>query len=559
MARTSTERSGPVRCAIYTRKSTEEGLEQAFNSLDAQYEACAAYILSQRHEGWTLHKARYDDGGFSGGSMERPGLKRLLKDVEAGIVDVIIVYKVDRLTRSLADFARIVDVLDKRGASFVSVTQAFNTTTSMGRLTLNVLLSFAQFGREVTGERIRDKIAAFKRKGMWMGGVVPLGYKVVDRKLVIEPHEAETVRHIFVRYVALGSGQALIEELRADGYRTRERVVGDRVHGGVPFSRGMLFHLLSNPIYVGRIANKGETFEGEHEAIVPTELWEQVQSRIQANSVGRKLDSNIAHWSLLAGVLTDGFGRRLSPTHTNKLAKRYRYYVTHSADLRSGEPPAWRIPTRDIETAVQQRLIALLEDRRALKALLPSELDAAHIAAALEGAAVLARRVQNLAAARAELQSLIAGAQLMEDRIRIAVHLPTLLRRVGISHEQQTTALWLETPAIKIRQGKATKLVISDDAARATEANAGLLALIREAQDARETVLASPQLSISAIAAQRQQCRHRLARLLKLSWLAPAIVDAIASGRHPNHLTPKRLLASDLPVSWEGQAKLLNT
>ena len=550
----SADRRGPVRCAIYTRKSTEEGLEQAFNSLDAQYEACVAYIVSQRHEGWTLHKARYDDGGFSGGSMERPGLKRLLKDVESGIVDVIVVYKVDRLTRSLADFARIVDVLDKRGASFVSVTQAFNTTTSMGRLTLNVLLSFAQFEREVTGERIRDKIAASKRKGMWMGGVVPLGYKVVERKLVIEPDEAQTVQHIFERYVALGSGQALIEELRADGYRTRERQVGDRTLGGVPFSRGMLFNLLSNPIYVGRIANKGETFEGEHEATIAAELWEQVQGRIKANSVGRKLDHNIEHWSLLAGVITDGLGRRMSPTHTNKQGRRYRYYVTHSADLRSGEPPAWRIPARDIEAAVQQRIIALLQDKRAIRAMLPDDADATATGAAISRAAELAGLIQSLSASRAVLQSLIGTVQLCEDKIRIAVLLAPLLRRIDISDESNKAELWLETSALKVRQGKATKLVISDDAGRAIEPDAALIGLLREAQSVRATILANPNLSISAIAAQRQQCRQRL---LKLSWLAPDIVNAITSGRHPNHLTPKRLLATDFEMSWIDQIRRL--
>ena len=248
---------GTIRCAVYTRKSTEEGLEQAFNSLDAQREACEAYILSQRHEGWTLAKAAYDDGGFSGGTMERPGLKRLLADVQAGRVDVIVVYKVDRLTRALSDFAKIVDVLDARGASFVSVTQAFNTTTSMGRLTLNVLLSFAQFEREVTGERIRDKIAASKKKGMWMGGNVPLGYRVVDRKLLIDEADAQTVRHIFDRNVVLGSARPLIEELRTSGYRTRVRPRSDGSPpiGGVPFGRGMLFAMLSNRIYRGEIVH----------------------------------------------------------------------------------------------------------------------------------------------------------------------------------------------------------------------------------------------------------------------------------------------------------------
>jgi site-specific DNA recombinase len=297
-----------LRCAIYTRKSTEEGLEQAFNSLDAQFEACATYITSQRHEGWIQTKERYDDGGFSGGTMERPAMKRLLADVALGKVDVIIVYKVDSLTRALADFAMIVEILDARSASFVSVTQAFNTTTSMGRLTLNVLLSFAQFEREVTGERIRDKIAASKKKGMWMGGPVPLGYAVQDRILVIVPEEATIVRHIFTRYVELGSGAALIEDLHADGYRTKLRVHGDRQIGGVPFQRGMLFHILSNPIYIGKIAHHHDVHEGEHDGIINLELWTKVQDRIATNRVEQKGRRNAVHSSPLAGLLWTAMG-----------------------------------------------------------------------------------------------------------------------------------------------------------------------------------------------------------------------------------------------------------
>ena len=306
------------RCAIYTRKSTEEGLEQEFNSLDAQAEACAAYILSQRHEGWVQNPERYDDGGYSGGNMQRPGVKRLMADVASGKVDVIVVYKVDRLTRALTDFARIVEVLDARGASFVSVTQALNSTTSMGRLTLNVLLSFAQFEREVTGERIRDKIAASKKKGMFMGGPVPIGYDVKDRKLVINEAEAATVRHIFTRYVALGSGRELIEELRGHGYRTKLRQQKDREVGGIPFERGMLFHILSSPIYIGKVVHKGEEHEGEHPALIEPDLWEGVQQRIALNRVSRGRTRNSSTTSLLAGILRDGHGRRMSPSHAVK-------------------------------------------------------------------------------------------------------------------------------------------------------------------------------------------------------------------------------------------------
>jgi DNA invertase Pin-like site-specific DNA recombinase len=293
------------RCAVYTRKSTEDGLDQEFNSLDAQYEACAAYALSQRHEGWMLVPERYDDGGFSGGNMERPGLKRLLGEVAAGRIDIILLYKIDRLTRSLSDFARIVEVLEKAGASFVSITQSFNTTTSMGRLTLNMLLSFAQFEREVTGERIRDKIAASKRRGLWMGGPVPLGYDVRDRKLVVNQTEAELVRHIMRRYFELGSVRELIGELARDGHRTKIQQRASGPHrGGCLFQRGTLYHLLSNRIYLGEIVHKGQAWPGEHEPIVPRALWDQIQTMLAVRGPSSATRMQARSPSLLAGSST---------------------------------------------------------------------------------------------------------------------------------------------------------------------------------------------------------------------------------------------------------------
>ena len=318
------------RCAVYTRKSTEDGLEKEFNSLDAQYEACAAYALSQKHEGWELVSERYDDGGFSGGNMERPGLKRLMADVAAGKVDIILVYKIDRLTRSLADFAKIVDVLDTAKASFVSITQSFNTTTSMGRLTLNMLLSFAQFEREVTGERIRDKIAASNRKGMWMGGPLPLGYDVENRRLIVNPTEAELVRQIYQRYLELGSVVELADDLNAKGYKTKVQPRASGPHrGGCAFRRGTLYHLLSNPIYRGKIVHKGEVYPGEHEAIVPEDLFEAVQDKLRAKASGTSRRLKGQQPSLLTGILEDSAGRAMTPSHASKgKAKRYRYYVT---------------------------------------------------------------------------------------------------------------------------------------------------------------------------------------------------------------------------------------
>lgn len=311
---TGTKWSGPRFFGLRGKTDITLSLEQEFNSLDAQREACAAFILSQRHEGWNLLPEQYDDGGFSGGNMNRPAMQQLLADVETGKVDVIVVYKVDRLTRSLADFAKIVEVLDAKGASFVSVTQAFNTTTSMGRLTLNVLLSFAQFEREVTGERIRDKIAASKKKGLWMGGPVPLGYEVRERKLVVHEAEAKTVQHLFRRYLEMSSVRELIEVLDREGVRTKMQIRASGPHrGGIPFAKGSLYYLLKNRTYLGEIIHKGDSYPGEHQAIVPKDLWDAVQEKLATNAKAQKLQKRARHTSLLAGLLHDGLGRRMSP------------------------------------------------------------------------------------------------------------------------------------------------------------------------------------------------------------------------------------------------------
>ena len=315
-ATNSARRKGTVRCAIYTRKSSEEGLEQEFNSLQAQREACEAFITSQRHEGWVCLPKAYADGGFSGATTDRPALQRLLADIAAGRVDIVVVYKIDRLTRSLTDFAKIVEIFDARGASFVSVTQQFNTTTSMGRLTLNILLSFAQFEREVIGERIRDKIAASKKKGMWMGGIPPLGYRAQDRKLVIAEGEAEIVRAIFRRYAELASVRLLKAELEARGIKSKSwtsasgRLIGDK-----PFSRGALYLMLQNRLYRGEIVHKGQSHPGEHPPIIDPPLWDAVQGQLGNNTAERNSGTCTRQPSLLAGMLFDGDGNRMTPTH----------------------------------------------------------------------------------------------------------------------------------------------------------------------------------------------------------------------------------------------------
>src|SRR5271154_1724216 len=364
--------SNPIRrCAVYTRKSSEEGLEQDFNSLHAQREASEAFIKSQQGEGWKLVQTAYDDGGLSGGNMERPALQRLLEDIRHGLIDVVVVYKVDRLTRSLADFARMVEVFDAQGVSFVAVTQQFNTTTSMGRLTLNVLLSFAQFEREVTGERIRDKIAASKKKGIWMGGMVPLGYEVHERRLVVNEAEAARVREIFGRYLELGSVRLLMEEMNRRGIRSKVRVARNgKTSGGNSFFRGALYVLLSNPIYIGEIRHKGVRHPGLHEPILDRQLWEKTQLLLRSQAVRGASRATKSVASPLLGRLFDESGQSLTPSHAVKGERRYRYYVSRSLIKETADSAGrgWRLPAPEIERTVAASACQILSDRTAIAA-----------------------------------------------------------------------------------------------------------------------------------------------------------------------------------------------
>jgi site-specific DNA recombinase len=342
-----------LRCAVYTRKSSEEGIEIEFNSLEAQREACEAYVASQRAEGWILVPDRYDDGGFSGGTLERPALKRLLGDIEAGKVDVVVVYKIDRLSRSLMDFSRLVEVFDQHKVTFVSVTQSFNTTTSMGRLTLNVLLSFAQFEREVIGERIRDKFAASRKRGMWMGGWAPLGYDVKDRKLVVNEADARLVRSIFQRFLKTGSATILARELIAENVRNKY---------GKLIDKGILYKMLSNPVYIGIAVHKGISYPGEHVGIIDQKTWDKVQARFQQNPRKRAAATRAQTPSLLKGIIFGPDGIAMSPTHTRKRGRLYRYYISQTALKQgAGDCPVTRIPAAEIEKIVidQVRLLLL--------------------------------------------------------------------------------------------------------------------------------------------------------------------------------------------------------
>lgn len=349
-----------IRCAIYTRKSCEEGLEQDFNSLDAQREACEAYIKSQQHEGWVLIDKHYDDGGFSGGTLERPAVKELFKDIQAGEVDIVVVYKVDRLTRSLMDFSKIVELFDKQNASFVSITQHFNTTTSMGRLTLNILLSFAQFEREVTGERIRDKVAASKKKGMWMGGRVPIGYLRVDKKLEIDPIQSCTVKTIFEKYIELKSVGKLKEHLENTNIKPKS---------GLPFSKGNLYKILSNKIYISLITHKNNTYNGEHKPIVDFETFEKVQKQLQENRIENVCNTKSASKSLLAGKIYDDKNNRMSPSHSNTKNKRYRYYVSQALikAQKSEAGSITKIPAGEIEKFIIETIKEFLLDSTKLQ------------------------------------------------------------------------------------------------------------------------------------------------------------------------------------------------
>ncbi len=567
MAKADLARTGStIRCAIYTRKSSDEGLEQEFNSLDAQREACEAYIVSQRHAGWIALSDMYDDGGLSGGTMERPALKRLLEDIQAGKVQIVVVYKVDRLTRSLADFAKIVDIFDAHNASFVSVTQQFNTTTSMGRLTLNMLLSFAQFEREIAGERIRDKIAASKKKGMWMGGNVPLGYDVKDRKLVVNEPEASTVRVIFRRYAELGSVSLLRAELDRLGIVSKRREgAGGRLAGGQHFSRGALYLMLQNRLYQGNIVHQGEAYPGQHEAILDPELWQIVQNKLAANRQERALAVGAEAPSLLAGLIVDADGSRMTPAHATKKAKRYRYYV--SASLPAGDHPqaqkGMRVPAGDIEALVLDRLRAFFSSRTDIgDALTPLDLEARAFDAALRNAFTLSKRW--LAMPPVEMKSLIRDiverVTVAADRIEIRLSRAKMAAALeaGASQRPNLDPVVVLIEAKLRRAGKGKRLVIANGAK--AEVNAGLVELIKDAFTIRIQLLSGSDDSIEAMSGRLRMNKGRLTSLIRLSYLAPDIVRALLEGRQPIELTPTRLLrlSKDLPHDWSEQRHVLD-
>jgi site-specific DNA recombinase len=583
-----------LRCAIYTRKSTEEGLEQEFNSLDAQRESCAAYIASQASMGWKAVPRHYDDGGISGGTMERPALQDLLSDIRAGKIDVVVVYKIDRLTRSLMDFARIVEVFDAQKVSFVSVTQQFNTLSSMGRLTLNVLLSFAQFEREVTAERIRDKIAASKRKGMWMGGAVPMGYEARDKKLVVNPEEAEVIRRIFQLYLELGSVRLLKERLDELGLVTKMRgptggsVAADtsitgseavtsskqrlnHVAGGKSFTRGHLHWLLTNPIYAGDIRHKDQIVTGQHEAIIDRDLWEAVQTTLKGQTHPRSRTSNLAGGSLLGGVLFDETGDRLTPSHAIKDGKRYRYYISQRLmQARKRDASGWRLPAEELEATILAALRNLLADHQQLLEIIGGEgREATAIKTALDRATNLGHSLsapldQNATEA---LRTILARIEIEPGQITLSLSRDGLRRCLGIETLQRDTdgksspdpaPSTICLPFVVRRRGVESRLVIGGEQQRPPSVDQRLIDTIARAMNWMQRLTSGAAKTTAELAREDGIDDGEISRTLPLAFLAPDIVDAIVQGRQPVALTTRYLKRlKPLPASWAEQRCLL--
>jgi len=551
-----------LKCAIYTRKSSEEGLEQAFNSLDAQREACEAYVSSQRHEGWQVLPELYDDGGYSGGNMERPALKRLLSDIDAGQVNVVIVYKVDRLTRALADFAKIVERFDAQGVSFVSVTQQFNTTSSMGRLTLNVLLSFAQFEREVTGERIRDKIAASKQKGMWMGGVPPMGYRVQDRALVVEENGANLVRHIYTRYLELRCVRALKREIDQAGILTPRRIsASGQQHGGQPFSRGHLHRILSDPVYLGITKHRGKRYTGQHPAILDQDIWDRVQTLVEENRQGGKNQLRLPSVSFLNGKLFDAQGIRLVPSHTQRHTRRYRYYVSHSIkkDLKHEHPEGVRIPAQELEQLVLETLRHWLGNQSSV--LEATKADPHQVEAVLSRARqfnAALDHVHHLEGFSKTLDALLHRVTVFPDSIEITIRLDGLLEGKG-KQAQHFKTHQIRVDAQLTRCGKSVRMIVPGDAGMpARNIDTRLISNIAQSQAWLQKLTSGEAGSLGELAVEEGVTGTYLIRTLYKAFLAPDIVRSILDGTQPPHVNLNFIKEhSPLPIDWAEQRALL--
>jgi site-specific DNA recombinase len=541
------ERKIVLRCAVYTRVSTDSGLEQDFNSLDNQREASEAYIKSQAHEGWKLVRERYDDGGFSGGSMERPALQKLLDDVQARRIDVIVVYKVDRLTRSLADFAKLVDAFDAHGVSFISVTQAFNTTTSMGRLTLNMLLSFAQFEREITGERIRDKVAASKRKGIWMGGAVPLGYRVENRALHVVDSEAEFVRALFRRYLELGSVVRLKTALDTENVRSPSRMsTSGRTTGGVLISRGHLYWILSNPIYVGRLRHKRQTHHGLHSGIVDVEIWERVQQRLASQTQTRRASQPDDH-AFLVGKLYDDRGNRMGASHAAKGGRRWRYYVSRTAlsGRKQEAGSVVRIPASEIENLIANAVGAHLAARA-------NAIDGCHIDRGGCGDCAITQnesgRMRRYLPSENDVRNAIDRATVSATRIEIVLTESIVVE----GQDRVLTMPWTRSSSRRRREiiqgvGEAR----GPPRAMRTKARDSFIWALRDARRWLDELLIDPAQTIESLAMREHKSERSIRMTVSLAFVSPVLAKAAMEGSLPRGFSVKRL--TDLPMLWSEQ------
>lgn len=562
----STPAKTVIRCAIYTRKSSDEGLDQEFNSLDAQYEACSAYIASQKHEGWKRLADRFDDGGISGGTLERPALQRLMAEIDAGRIDMVVVYKIDRLTRALADFVRLVERLDAKGCSFVSVTQAFNTSTSMGRLTLNVLLSFAQFEREVTAERIRDKIAASKKKGLWMGGIAPLGYSPhpdpLRRELVIAESEAETVTRLFHLYATHGCLRLVEEAAQAEGITSKVRsyTSGHRT-GGAPLSRGQIHYLLTNPIYRGLIRHKSALHQGLHPAIIDVALWDTVQAKLQlagSKPRGRKARCGVqsgvrqgprAQQGLpapLIGKLRDETGDHLTPSHTQRHGQRYLYYVSNRLLAGGTDPTGWRLPA-DALHQVLRRTLSHRFELAAKEHRLLAHPDASRAAAVAAKGMDLAQRCKD--AGDPLCFEVITSVALQPGAMEIALSPEPLAAALGIPVGDLASDLMrLTTDLARKRRGVETRLISGQ-----TEPNpdATLLRLLAKAHRWCREMREGTRLT--EIAEREGHSDSYIRTRAPLAFLSPKIQAAILAGTQPPDLSLERIVRSGIPLDWAEQ------
>lgn len=541
-----------VRCAIYTRVSTDAGLDQDFNSLDAQYEAAQAYIKSQAHAGWMLVRTRYDDGGFSGGSTDRPALQQLLEDVKSHKVKIIVVYKVDRLTRSLADFAKLVELFDSHGVSFVSVTQQFNTTTSMGRLTLNVLLSFAQFEREVTSERIRDKIGASKRKGLWVGGVVPLGYYAKDRKISVVEKEAKVVRYIFRRYLELGNLTLLLADLNTAGITTKVRPLSTgRTIGGIPFTRGPLAYFLRNRFYVGEVQFKGEIFPGEQPAILDRTLFDAVQAKLEEQRTNHTTARSSTE-SLLMGLIYDERGSRMTPTYATKNGVRYRYYISSPLEQVGTRLPQKldRLPAAEVEKiiadAVRKHIGSKQDASGGHKEIISSNVDRVDV------------RRDHLSVQLSVPRNPDRPSEFTSERdVMVSEARSKAGRRMGTTEPLTLTIAWTKTPSKKRRQliPPTSTSSRSDLRPIRSETRTKLIRAIAKGRQWLDELLAGAVTSAEEIAA-RESCSVRQVNMtVSLAFLEPGLVNAAIQGRLPRGVGVANL--RDAPLLWSQQRAML--